>query len=108
MPGWISIATGLGGLVVGALFQYMRDRRILARHEAFTHNLVKWQEQANRAMAEWRQECQQAMASIGSVRHPGGREIPPLPTLKEFEPPSSRWHPMKHCVFRRFRKANND
>lgn len=90
-PIWVAVASGVGGIIIGAYLTYLFAKRISARRENFDREAIRQKQENDRKMANWQQEVDHARATMGSVRHPGGGEIPQMPSLTELKPSPNGW-----------------
>ena len=102
MPIWVAIASPVGGIIIGAYLAYLFTKRISTRRENFDREVIQNKQEEDRKMAKWQQEADNARATIGSVRRPGGKEAPPMPPRTELKASPNGWF---RKLFRR--KQNN-
>ena len=90
-PNWVAALSGLGGIIVGAYLTHLFAKRRSARREKFDREVIRQKQEEDRKMAEWQEEANRARATIGSVRHPGGEEVPRMPSPTELKPSPNGW-----------------
>ena len=99
MSNALGIVIGLAGIAIGIL-QTRAARRVSAANAAYAHTVLEWLEQ----FGEWQAEFLRPASPQDRLRHPGGRERPPMPAPPDYIPPQDGWTSAAKWIRKQFHK----